>query len=220
MLHFLKSTVGRKYLMGITGLVWMGFVFGHMAGNMLIFVGADTFNSYGHAIVSNKPLLYGAEIALILAILGHVTTAISLTKENRSARKSRYAITSNGEKGATLASKTMGIQGSAILAFIILHLATFKYGQHYETTVNGVVMRDLHKLVVEIFKNPAYVAWYLVALTLLLFHLSHGAKSIFQSFGFLERKMQRPIKSGAWLYAIVVAGGFISQPLYVFFFNR
>lgn len=220
MLNFLKSTVGRKYLMGITGLVWMGFIFGHMAGNMLIFLGPDAFNSYGHAIVSNKILLYGTETALLLAIFGHVTCAISLTLENKSARKSRYAVTPNGEKGPTLASTTMGVQGSAILAFIILHLATFKYGAHYETTVNGVIMRDLHKLVIEIFKSPGYVAWYVVCLVLLMFHLSHGARSVFQSFGILERKMQEPIKKGAWVYAIVVAGGFLSQPLYVFLFNR
>lgn len=220
MLQFLKSTVGRKYLMGISGLVWMGFIAGHMAGNLLIFAGADTFNSYGHAIVSNKLLLYGTEIALSLAIVIHVASAISLTIQNRSARDSRYAVTPNGSKGSSLASQTMAIQGSAILAFIILHLITFKYGPVYETNVNGVPMRDLHKLVVEVFHNPTYVAWYVVCLVLLLFHLSHGAASIFQSFGVLERKMQADIKKGAWTYAIIVAGGFLSQPLYVFLFYK
>jgi succinate dehydrogenase / fumarate reductase cytochrome b subunit len=220
MLNFLKSTVGRKYLMGITGLVWMGFVFGHMAGNMLIFVSPDLYNAYGHAIVSNKILLYGTELAIGGAILIHVACAISLTIQNRAARKSRYVATPNGEKGASLASKTMAIQGSAILAFVILHLITFKYGKYYETTVNGVVMRDLHKLVVEVFQNPIYVGWYVVCLLLLMFHLSHGAQSVFQSFGTLQRKMQNGIKKGAWLYAVVVAGGFLAQPIYVFLFHR
>lgn len=220
MLNFLKSTVGRKYIMGITGLVWMGFILGHMAGNMLIFLGPDAFNSYGHSIVSNKILLYGTEIALILAILGHVTSAISLTLENREAKGSRYAVRAKGEKSTTWASRNMGAQGSAILAFIILHLATFKYGAHYETTVNGVVMRDLHKLVLEVFTKPGYVAWYVVCLLLLLFHLSHGAHSVFQSFGVLERKMQAPLKKFAWTYAAIVAGGFLSQPIYVFLVNR
>ena len=220
MLNFLKSTVGRKYIMGITGLVWMGFIFGHMAGNLLIFLGPDSFNSYGHSIVSNKLLLYGTEIALIFAIIGHVFSAISLTLENRATRDTRYAMAPNGSKGASWASKNMGAQGSAILAFIILHLATFKYGPHYTTVVNGVEMRDLYKLVLEVFHNPTYVAWYVVCLILLCFHLSHGAASIFQSFGFLERKMQAHVKKGAWLYAAVVAGGFLSQPLYVFLFNK
>ncbi|MCC2679360.1 MAG: putative cytochrome subunit [Pseudobdellovibrio sp.] len=220
MLNFLKSTVGRKYIMGITGLIWMGFILGHMAGNMLIFLGPDAFNSYGHAIVSNKLLLYGTEIALILAIIGHVSSAISLTLENRSAKGSRYAVQAKGEKSTTWASRNMGAQGSAILAFIILHLITFKYGAHYQTTVNGVEMRDLHKLVLEVFTKPGYVAWYIVCLLLLLFHLSHGAHSVFQSFGILERKMQAPLKKFAWAYAVVVAGGFLSQPIYVFLVNR
>lgn len=220
MLNFLKSTVGRKYIMGITGLVWMGFIFGHMAGNMLVFLGPDAFNSYGHAIVSNKILLYGTEVVLTLAIIGHVVSAISLTIQNRSARDTRYAVTPNGEKGSSWASRYMAVQGSAILAFVILHLITFKYGTYYETTVNGVVMRDLYKLMLEVFQSPVYVGWYVVCLLLMLFHLSHGARSVFQSFGILERKMQAHIIKGAWVYAIVVAGGFLSQPLYVFLFHR
>lgn len=219
MLDFFKSTVGRKYIMGLSGLVWMGFIFGHMAGNTLIFVGADTFNAYGHAIVSNKILLYGTEIILILALIAHVITAISLTVKNRSSRDTRYAIEPNGLKKARFASRTMALQGSILLAFIILHLIGFKYGNYYETTVNGVQMRDLHRLVVETFHEPGYVAWYCTALIIMMFHLSHGAHSIFQSFGILERKMQDNLRLFAWAYAVVVVGGFISQPLYVYFIH-
>lgn len=216
MFDFVKSTVGRKYIMGISGLVWMGFVLAHMAGNMLILVSPDLYNAYGHAIVSNKAVLYGAESVLVLALLVHVVTAISLTIENRRAKGTRYAVSASGEKAATLASRTMGMQGSVVLAFIILHLATFKYGTHYDTTVNGVQMRDLHRLIVEVFQQPGYVLWYVVALILLMFHLSHGASSIFQSFGFLERKMQKGLRKFAWTYAIIVVAGFLSQPAYVF----
>lgn len=216
MFDFVKSTVGRKYIMGISGLVWMGFVLTHMAGNMLILVSPDLYNAYGHAILSNKPLLYGAESVLVLALIVHVATAISLTIENRRAKGTRYAVNPNGEKGPTLASQTMGMQGSLVLAFIILHLATFKYGTHYDTTVNGVQMRDLHRLVVEIFQQPGYVVWYVISLIVLMFHLSHGAHSIFQSFGFLERKMINGVRKFAWAYAIIVVAGFLSQPAYVF----
>ena len=198
----------------------MGFIFGHMAGNMLIFVSADAFNSYGHSIVSNKILLYGAESIILVALIIHIFCAISLTLQNRAARSSRYAKNPNAEKASSWASKNMGIQGSAILAFIILHLITFKYGTYYETNVNGVQMRDLHRLMIETFAQPGYVIWYIVCLVLLLFHLSHGAASILQSFGVLERKMQENIKKGAWLYALVVVGGFLSQPIYVFLFHK
>ncbi len=220
MFDFLKSTVGRKYIMGLTGLVWLGFVLTHMIGNMLILVGADLYNAYGHAIVSNKPLLYVAESVLVFSLVVHVFTAITLTIQNRKSRQSRYAITPNGPKGASLASKTMAIQGSIVLAFIILHLITFKYGTEYTTNVNGVEMRDIHKLVLEVFQQPGYVAWYFVSLILLMFHLSHGAHSIFQSFGILERKMQKSLKKIAWLYAAIVVGGFLSQPLYVFLIHK
>jgi succinate dehydrogenase / fumarate reductase cytochrome b subunit len=219
MLDFLKSTVGRKYVMGLTGLVWMGFIFGHMAGNMLLLISADAFNAYGHAIVSNKILLYGAEITLVLALVAHVVTAISLTVKNRSSRDTCYAVQPNGEKGARFASRTMALQGSILLAFIILHLISFKYGAHYETTVNGVQMRDLHRLVIESFKQTGFVVWYCIALVIMMFHLSHGAHSIFQSFGILERKMQDNLRVFAWVYAAVVVGGFISQPLYVYFIH-
>lgn len=220
MLDFLKSTVGRKYLMGLTGLVWMGFVMTHMIGNMLIFVSSDFYNSYGHALVSNKIILYGAESVLVLTLIIHVTMAILLTRQNRAARGTGYAFHPKGQKAGTLASRTMAVQGSALLAFIILHLITFKYGTHYEANVDGVVMRDLHRLIVEVFNQPVYVAWYCVALVLMMFHLSHGAQSVFQSFGVLERKMQQGIKKFAWGYAIIVVVGFLSQPIYVFLFHK
>lgn len=220
MTTFLKSTVGRKYIMGITGLIWMGFVLTHMLGNMLILVSADLYNAYGHAIVSNKPLLYVAESVLVFGLIVHVATAISLTIQNRKARGSRYAITPNGEKAPAKASQMMAVQGSVILAFVILHLITFKYGTEYTTVVNGVEMRDLHKLVIETFKQPGYVVGYIVVLFLMMFHLSHGAHSIFQSFGILERKMQEGLKKFAWAYAAVVAVGFLSQPIYVFLLHK
>ena len=157
---------------------------------------------------------------LLAALIVHVICAIVLTKQNRTARGARYAVTANGEKKSTWASRYMAVQGSLILAFIIFHLITFKYGTHYETSVGGVPMRDVHRLTLEVFQIPAYVAWYVACLVLLMFHLSHGAASVFQSFGVLERKMQNGIKKAAWVYALVVAGGFLSQPLYVFLFNK
>jgi succinate dehydrogenase / fumarate reductase cytochrome b subunit len=213
---FILTSIGKKYLMGISGLVWAGFVFGHMAGNMLIFVSPDLYNAYGHAIVSNKILLYGTEAVLLLALITHVLMAVILTKENRQARSQRYAVSPSGIKGASLASKTMAIQGSLILAFVISHLVTFKYGTYYETTVNGVVMRDLHRLIVEVFSQPGYLFWYVVCLVLLGFHLSHGMGSIFQSLG-ISHVHSDKIKKLSLTYAIVVALGFLSQPIYVFF---
>jgi succinate dehydrogenase / fumarate reductase cytochrome b subunit len=215
---FFLTSIGKKYLMGVAGLIWSGFVLIHMAGNMLILVGADAYNRYGHAI-THSPILYPAEIILLLALVTHVTLALILTAENRRAHGgSRYAVASSSSKKTTLASRTMAVQGSIVLVFIILHLATFKYGPHYETTVDGVPMRDLSRLVVEVFKQPGYVVWYVVALLCLLFHLSHGVGSVFQSFGLKSNRTESAIKKFSYAYAVIVILGFLSQPLYVYFF--
>ncbi len=214
---FILTSIGKKYLMGFTGLVWAGFVLTHMAGNLLIFAGADAYNKYGHAIISN-PLIIPAEIFLLIAFLAHIFLAAKLTIENKIAKGSRYLATPSGEKAGSLASRTMAIQGSIILVFLILHIATFKFGTHYETTVNGVVMRDLYKLIIEVFQQPLYVAWYVLALFVLGFHLKHGFGSVFQSFGLKNDHYAPLINKLSCLYGIIVALGFLSQPLYVFFF--
>lgn len=214
MLGFLRSTVGKKYIMGISGLVWAGFVLAHMAGNLLIFISNDAYNAYGHAITSGN-ILYVAEAVLLLALITHVYMAISLTVGNRSAKGSRYAVAAKGAKRVTLASRTMAIQGSLILVFVILHLITFKYGPHYDTTVNGVQMRDLARLMEEVFQQPGYVIWYLVALITLGFHLKHGVGSSFQSLGLMEGTYRNTWRKLSITYGLIVAAGFIAQPIYL-----
>lgn len=216
MLSFIRSSIGKKYVMGITGLIWAGFIFTHMAGNMLILVDANLYNAYGHSIVSNKPLLYGTEIILAIALICHVSCAIALTLANRRSRGVCYKVTPNGTKSPSPGSSWMLAQGSIILVFIISHLATFKYGSYYETSVAGVPVRDLARLINEVFHNPGFVAWYLFALVLLGIHVRHGVRSVFQSFGLLHPGYQQAIQRAGCVYAFVVAGGFISQPLYVY----
>jgi succinate dehydrogenase / fumarate reductase cytochrome b subunit len=114
----------------------------------------------------------------------------------------------------------MAWQGSIILVFIITHISTFKYGTYYETTVNGVVMRDLYRLIVEIFKQPGFVMWYLVALVLLGFHLSHGVWSSFQSLGIKNDHFAPWIRKFSIAYAVIVAAGFLVQPIYVYFLAK
>ena len=114
----------------------------------------------------------------------------------------------------------MAYTGSLILVFIILHIITFKYGTHYDATYGGVVMRDLHRLIIEVFQQTEYVAWYLLCLVLLAFHLSHGFASSFQSLGFRHPKYSQPLKCLSVIYAVIVAVGFISQPLYVYFLRQ
>jgi succinate dehydrogenase / fumarate reductase cytochrome b subunit len=214
-MRYLQSAVGRKQLMGLTGLAWALFVLTHMAGNLLILVGSDAYNKYSHALVSN-PFLIVAEAGLVLTFLIHVYYGITLTIENKRARQSKYAMPTNGEKAARPNSKFMIYHGTLVLAFLILHIAKFKYGTYYETTVDGVVMRDLHRLVIEVFQSPGYVAWYLFALVCVGLHLSHGFYSSFCSLGFYHPRYSLWLNRLGYVYAAVVTLGFIVQPLYVF----
>lgn len=215
---FATSTVGMKFLMALSGLIWVGFVMAHMLGNLLLFVGADAYNSYSHALISGN-IIYVAEGALIFSLLAHVFTGIRLTLKNKCAKGSRYHVQASGEKKTSWSSRTMILHGSIILFFVIYHLLTFKFGTYYETTVHGVVMRDIYKLVTEIFKDPLYVGGYILCLLLLMAHLSHGVESLFQSFGLKSRAHEKRIKFFGKAYAIVVGGGFIVQPIYMFFLN-
>jgi len=216
---FMDSKFGKKYLVAITGLGLSLFVFGHMLGNLFILVGPEVYNKYGHAIVSN-PALYVIEAGLVATFFAHMGLAIKLTWDNWKARPVPYAANSTGEKATRLTTRSMWAQGVLLLVFSIHHLITFKYGPYYEVTYDGQTMRDLHRLILEVFQSPLYVGWYTVCLLALGFHLSHGVSSAIQTLGIYHPRHFGKFKNFGYLYAILVAVGFISQPLYVFFFNK
>lgn len=209
----LNTTIVRKQLVAITGLALSGFVLSHMAGNLLLFFGPQTYNEYSHKLTST-PLIYIAEAGLVVFFLVHVYLAVTLTLQNRKARPvAPGAIPSNHEKQARFGSRSMILTGLLIFVFLVLHLITFKYGTHYEATYDGVVMRDIHRLVVEKFNQPLYTGWYFLALIILGVHLSHGFSASFQSLGIFSVR-QPVLKKIGWAFALLVTGGFISQPIY------
>jgi succinate dehydrogenase / fumarate reductase cytochrome b subunit len=207
--------------MGLTGLALSGFVFVHMAGNMLIiFKGADAYNLYGHSITSN-PLYPLIGPGLLGIFIIHILTAILISKENRAARPQKYAAgATNGEKAVSVASRTMIYTGSVLAAFLVSHLLTFKYGPHYSAMVGTTEVRDLAKLFYEVFQSPIYVAGYVFSLVMIALHLKHGFAAAFQSLGFYHPKYTPALKCLAGIYALVVALGFMSQPLYAFFIHK
>jgi len=217
--RLIYSTIGGKTLVGLTGLALSLFVLTHMAGNMLIFVGPEAYNKYGHALTSN-PLIYVAEAGLVAVFLIHVVKAAFLTKKNWSARSQKYAVSASGDKATSQIQKTLWAQGLVILVFVVLHLLTFKYGNYYEVTYGDESIRDLFRLIVEIFNQPIYVIGYSIALIILGLHLSHGVSSAFQTLGLNHPKYTPLIKSFSLFYAVVVAAGFLSQPIYVYFFHK
>ena len=215
---FLGSSVGLKFLVAITGLGLSGFVLTHMLGNLLLFVGPDAYNLYGHKLTST-PLIYIAEVGLIVLFLTHFGLTMKLTRENRASRPvAPNQLPSNVVKRASFASRTMALSGLMILAFAVLHLVTFKFGTYYETTVDGVPMRDLYRLVAEEFQKEWYTAFYLVCMVILFTHLSHGFTAAFQSLG-LQSRNNKNLKRAGFIFAVVVGGGFFIQPLYMYFWG-
>ena len=204
--------------MGITGLMLAGFVFVHMAGNLLIIFGQQgAFNRYGHGITSN-PAYVLISPALLLIFIVHIVTAILLTRENRAARRVGYqAGPTNGDKAATLASRTMMYSGSILAVFLVSHLITFKYGAIYTTSIEGHEVRDLARLMYEVFTQPLYVVWYVFSLVFIGIHLKHGLAATFSSLGFWHPRYTPIIKVASVVYALVVSLGFIAEPLYIFF---
>jgi len=211
--YFLSSVV-KKQIMAVTGLLLCGFLAGHLAGNLLIVISPDLFNQYGHALVSNKPLLYTAEAGLIVLFLVHLSMAAKLTIENNAARPEKYYIKQKTGRGATFASSTMPYTGIIILIFLIKHLLDFKFGPVYTTTVNGVEMRDLYRTVMEYFAHPAGAAWYAFAMIAMAIHVSHGFWSALQSFGFWHARYTPCIRKLGIVYAVAVGAGFAALALY------
>lgn len=213
---YLQTSVVRKQVMAVTGLLLAGFLITHMAGNFLIFVGADAFNVYAHTLTSN-PAIYLAEAILATIFLGHIGLGITLTMQNKAARPTNYYMFQPTGRGATFASRTMLITGAIVGSFLIWHILGLKFGTYYETTVNGVVMRDLHKLVIEYFQNFWNVLGYVVGMIAIGIHLSHGFWSAFQSIGFNHPKYNGFLKFKAKVLGFLITIGFGSMPIYIFF---
>lgn len=214
--YFFCTSIGKKYLVALSGLGLGGFVLTHMSGNMLILAGGETYNKYSYALVSN-PLILVAELGLLALFAAHVYFAISLTLANRHARPvAPFQLPDYGnDKRAEFASRSMIYTGLLTFVFLVLHLWTFKYGAHYSVTYQGVEMRDLHRLVLEKFRQPLYVVWYLFSLLVLGVHLSHGFTATLQSLGF-QSVRNRCLKKAGWALTALIIVGFMSQPIYVF----
>lgn len=213
LMRFLTSAVGRKVLMALTGLLLLGFLVFHLYGNLMVFGGARMFNEHSEELVAN-PLIYAAEAGLLILFVAHLTSGIAVTLNNRKARpvpyvrKERAGHTSH----KSLASTTMILTGIVVLVFVPIHLYVFKFGPYY-TTATEPHIRDLYRLVIEVFRDPLHVAWYVFAMVIIGFHLWHGFGSAFESLGVAYRK---PLRTVGQVLAVVIAGGFLIIPLVIF----
>jgi succinate dehydrogenase cytochrome b subunit len=210
------SSVGTKLLIGLTGLALFVYLILHLVGNLLIFLGQDTFNEYSHTLISN-PLIVPIEIGLLLVFLLHVYKAVTMWVANQAARPVRYQkkAMAGYTSRKSLSSSTMIVTGAIVFLFILVHVKQFKYGAYYATAGNAAV-RDLYRTEVDVFHQPSWVAFYVICALLAALHLRHGISSAFQSIGLDHPLYTRRLVMWGIIGAIVVGGGLAVIPLLVY----
>jgi succinate dehydrogenase / fumarate reductase cytochrome b subunit len=210
-LSFFGSSVGRKLVMAATGIVLFGFVVGHMAGNLQIYLGAEAINEYGVAL---REVLHGAGIwiarsVLLVSVLLHIWAATSLTLESRAARPKGYRRVRYRE--STYASRTMVWSGPILALFIVYHLLHLTFGSAHPDFVEGDVYRNM----VVGFSVPWVSGFYILAMLCLGLHMYHGIWSMLQTLGLSHPRWNRWRFAFSALSTAVVVAGNISIPVAV-----
>ncbi len=219
MSNLINLSVGKKIITSLSGLFLVSFVIIHLSGNFLLFVGQDAFNTYSYLLTRNKAILYLLEATIIVGFLTHIILTATLTYKNRKAKKIPY-YKKKKLGSSTLFSSNMGITGSYLLIFLVVHIKTFKYGDTQMVGISSfpdVLVRDLYTLVTQSFKDFLYVFFYCVGMFLLGGHLSHGFGSAFKSLGLYGTKWAGKFKFFSIFVGVVIGGGFMSIPLYFYF---
>lgn len=215
-LRLLNSSVGRKCVMGTTGLLLCGFLVAHLAGNLLLFAGQKKFDHYAHTLHSQEWLPL-AEAGLLVLFLAHIYLAFATAKDNKSARTVEYAVKQTKIRGKMLEvpppSNWMFASGAVILAFLILHLIDLRLGLRPD--VSYAEESDAYRNTIEIVSNPYSRLIYGIGVIFLGFHLSHGFAAAFQSLGLSHPKYTPTIKLLGKVFAIAIATGFFLIVVFV-----
>lgn len=214
--YLFRTTIGRKFLMALTGVVMIVFIIGHLVGNLQVFEDPDRVNGYAAFLHTLGPALYLERVVLALCAVIHIWAGIQLAIEDRRARGG-VAYRRNDWLQATLASRYMRWTGFVVLAFIIYHLAQFTWGvaqtstfkEHLPlytmrsdykvlglTTIKaGTPVLNVHDMVILGFQNSVVAIFYIIAVGLLSLHLLHGGESMFQTFGWRNGRWYRPLRA-------------------------
>ena len=207
----LATTIARKVVMALTGVILTGFVLVHMTGNLLLYQGPEALNHYAELLQSKPPLVWTARLVLLACVGLHIWAATTLTLANWAARPVGYRKTAY--ETSTYASRTMRWGGPLLLLFIVYHLLHFTVGSMHPDFVRG----DVYHNVVIGFQNPLVAFFYVLSMGALSLHLFHGVESMLQTMGLSHPKYNglRSVIGAA--YAAVVTVGNLSFPLSVFF---
>jgi succinate dehydrogenase / fumarate reductase, cytochrome b subunit len=193
------------------------FLIVHLIGNITLFFGAEAFNGYVGALDVVKPLIRVIEVVLLAVFLLHIYNGLKLWLENKKARGVTYKVNGSSEN-SDLYSRTMVLSGSIIFIFLVSHLGTFFWRFNVYDPMGLANIHQYFDIVVYFFGIWWYVILYVVAMVLLGFHLNHGFQSAFQTFGWNHKKYFPVIQKIGTIYAVFMAIGFASMPIYFFFF--
>jgi succinate dehydrogenase / fumarate reductase cytochrome b subunit len=215
---FLQSSIGKKLVMGLTGFFLISFLLVHCFLNSLIFFndGGLTFNA-GAKFMAENPLIRTMEVVLFIGLILHAVQALLLTLQNNKARPVKYAMT-NGNKNSKWYSRSMGILGSLLLIFLVVHLANFWVKSRFTglpgEDANG--NENLYIVMLEVFKNPLIVVLYVVGVISLAYHLLHGFPSAFQTLGWNHPKYNPLIIKVGTAFSIIIPLIFAMMPISIF----
>jgi succinate dehydrogenase / fumarate reductase cytochrome b subunit len=230
---FFRSSIGRKILMAVTGLILIGFVVGHLVGNLQVFQDPDHLNGYAQFLHQLGPLLWVARIGLLVAVAIHIWAGVVLSLENAKARGPEpYGVKHTIQ--ATLASRTMKWTGLVVLAFLIYHLAHFTIGAAQASTFKdnlrlysmqdeyriagfpvvdaGAQVPDVHSMVILGFQNTLVSVFYIIAVGLLSFHLLHGFDSMFQTLGLRSTRWSAGLRMFSLVFCLLYFAGNLAIP--------
>jgi len=207
--RFYESTIGKKAIMAVTGLVLFGFLIAHMLGNLQIFLGSEVMNHYAETLHGNPALLWSARTVLFVSVILHIWASISLAMLKKEARPVAYV--KRTPVKSSWASRSMMLSGPIVAAFVVVHLLHLTTGtihpqfvplHAYENLVNGFMVVPMALL-------------YIAVMIMIGFHLSHGIWSMFQSIGFSHPRYTPAIKKFAAIFSWILIAGFISVPVAV-----
>ncbi len=217
--RFWNSSIGKKLIVAITGIMLVGFLLGHMAGNLLVFQGREDLNDYAeflHHFVHGWGI-WGARLGILTAFVLHILATVSLTCQNRAARDTQYACDATVQ--ASLSSRIMIWSGLTVIAFVIFHIFHFTIRLDADLAAmkdpGNPDRHDVYGMVIAGFKNPLIVLFYMVAITFLCSHLSHGIASIFQTLGLRSERTKVPVKMLGLAVSVLLWLGFLSIPFFV-----
>lgn len=219
-LSIYQTAVGKKWVMALTGIGIMGFVFAHMIGNLKMYLGQEEYDEYAeslrtllHPIMPNHVVLWLLRLGMIAMFTLHIHSAYSLTRMNHRSKPAKY--TKQDYVAANYASRTMRFSGVILAAFIVMHLANLTWGVILVGGKHGFVEGDVYNNVVNSLNQPLVAALYIVGQLALAFHLLHGAWSIFQSLGINNPRYNALRKGFAFGFTAIVCGLNLTFPVAV-----